>query len=154
MKDDISLKPSIYQTPSTSSQQELIQTSSQQAPQSQIVENKSTTFEYGNNNFIHFLCCLYCFAYYFPYVLGFKKNMSRSIANMKYDIESINKRLDIIHSLLESMNDKLICTPVSMVNNIFEKYENDIICIDTNDDLEMMENKLTNDKQFRAHVVI
>jgi hypothetical protein len=75
---------------------------------------------------------------------------------MKYEIESVNKFLDSFYSLLETINDKLNTNATFFIldNSVFEKYQDDIICIDNNDDLENMEDKLTNDKQYKAHVVI
>jgi len=74
---------------------------------------------------------------------------------MKYEIESVNKRLDSFYSLLETINDKLNSNNAfSNLDNVLDNYENEIICIDNNDDLEKMENKLTNDRQYKAYVVI
>lgn len=71
--------------------------------------------------------------------------MTRSITSMKYEIESVNKRLDVYQSLLESINDKLSYTSFSTINVVSEKYENDMICINNNEDLKKMEDFLTND---------
>lgn len=80
--------------------------------------------------------------------------MTRSIISMKYEIESINKRLDINQSLLESINNKLNYTSTSTINVTCEKYENDLICINNNTNLEKMEDMLTNNREFRGFVVI
>lgn len=75
---------------------------------------------------------------------------------MKYEIESVNKRLDSFYSLLETINDKLNSNTTfsTLDNNVSDKYQDDLIRIDNNDDLEKMEDKLTNDKQYKAYVVI
>lgn len=73
---------------------------------------------------------------------------------MKYDIDFMNKRVDAIYVLLESINDKLSNNMVSTtINNSTESYIDDLVSIDNDDDLEKMEDKLTNDKQFKAFVV-
>ncbi|XP_060857845.1 uncharacterized protein LOC132935339 [Metopolophium dirhodum] len=116
----------------------------QSTPKAQLTEpfknkdkrHQASNFEYDNDQ-------------------GFKKFISRSMTNMKYEIESVNKRLDSFYSLLETINDKLNSNNAfSNLDNVFDNYENDIICIDNNDDLEKMEDKLTNDRQYKAYVIV
>jgi hypothetical protein len=58
--------------------------------------------------------------------------------------------------LFETINDKLNSNTIFSIldNNVFDKYQDDLIRIDNNDDLEKMEDKLANDKQYKAYVVI
>lgn len=64
--------------------------------------------------------------------------------------------MDSFDLLLETINDKLNSnTSFSKFDNTsFDKYQEDIICIDNNDDLQKMADKLTNDREYKAYVVI
>lgn len=75
------------------------------------------------------------------------------MTNFKYEIDSIQRRLDIHTTLLENINE----TNESNINfnHVAEHYnDSDIICIDSIDDLNNVEDKLTNDRTFRVKIVI
>jgi len=40
-------------------------------------------------------------------ISAFKKFIKRSLTTLKYDVESIHKRMDVFESILEKIDDKL-----------------------------------------------
>ncbi|XP_060876264.1 uncharacterized protein LOC132949407 [Metopolophium dirhodum] len=82
---------------------------------------------------------------------SFKKFIKRSLTTLKYDVESIHKRMDVFEILLEKIDDKLSAKSNSFAET-FATHE-DINIIETDFDLSQMENKLTNDSLYRSSVV-
>lgn len=87
---------------------------------------------------------------YFP---AFKKIVTRSLTCMKYEIEVVQKRLDSMVTLIEKIHDKIENPSISSLNlhNVISDME--IISIDNNESLDVMEERLTNDKPFRTQMV-
>lgn len=85
------------------------------------------------------------------------KFTSCALTNMKYENEGIQKRLDIITTLIEKTNEKLdnsvLFSTNHTLNNIAD-YDNDIPCINSNDELKNAEDNLTDNRQYRAELVI
>lgn len=85
-------------------------------------------------------------------ISAFKKFIKRSLTTLKYDVENIHKRMDIIESLMEKIDDKL-----SGKSNIFSEtyatYEDDIKIIENDLDLNQMEDRLVKDSMYRSAVV-
>jgi len=76
---------------------------------------------------------------------------------MKYENEGIQKRLDIITTLIEKTNDKLDNSVLYSTNhplNSTADYDNDIPCINSNEELQNAEDNLTDNRQYRAELVI
>lgn len=73
---------------------------------------------------------------------------------MKYEVEVVQKRLDSMTSLLETIHDKIQNPSISSLNNIHNLVSDvEIISINYNEDLDIMEERLINDKPFRTQVV-
>jgi len=73
---------------------------------------------------------------------------------MKYEIEGVQKRLDSMASLLEKIHDKIENLSISSSNNIHDVISDmKIISIDNSESLDVMEERLTNDKPFRTQMV-
>jgi len=73
---------------------------------------------------------------------------------MKYEIEGVQKRLDSMASLLEKIHDKIENPSISSLNNIHNVISDmEIIQIDNSESLDVMEERLTNDKPFRTQMV-
>ena len=73
---------------------------------------------------------------------------------MKYEIEGVQKRLDSMASLLEKIHDKIENPSTSSLNNIHNVINDmEIISIDNSESLDVMEERLTNDKLFRTQMV-
>jgi len=72
---------------------------------------------------------------------------------MKYEIEVVQKRLDSMVTLIEKIHDKIENPSISSLNlhNVISDME--IISIDNNESLDVMEERLTNDKPFRTQMV-
>lgn len=84
-------------------------------------------------------------------ISAFKKFIKRSLTTLKYDVESIHKRMDVFESLLEKIDDK-----ISAKSNSFAETSathEDINIIENDFDLSQMENKLINDSLYRSSVV-
>lgn len=76
---------------------------------------------------------------------------------MKYENEGIQKRLDIITTLIEKTIEKIDNSILFSTNhtlNTTTHYDNDIPCINNNDELKNIEDNLTNNRQYRAELVI
>jgi len=86
------------------------------------------------------------------------KFTSRALTNMKYENEGIQKRLDIITTLIEKVDEKIDGSLLFSTNqslNTTADYENDCIpCINNNDELKSVEDNLTDNRQYRAKLVI
>jgi len=91
-------------------------------------------------------------------VLAFKKFTSRALTNMKYENEGIQKRLDIVTTLIEKFDEKIDNSLLFSTNhtlNTTADYENDFIpCINNNDELKSVDDNLTNNRQYRAQLII
>ncbi|KAL5233798.1 hypothetical protein ACI65C_001208 [Semiaphis heraclei] len=86
---------------------------------------------------------------------AFKKIITRSLTCMKYEIEGVQKRLDSMASLLEKMYDKIENPSISSLNNINNLISDiEIIAIEDNESLDVIEERLTNDKPFRTQMVL
>lgn len=73
---------------------------------------------------------------------------------MKYEIEGVQKRLDSMASLLEKIHDKIENPSISSLNNIHNVISDmEIISIDNSESLDVMEERLTNDKPFKTQMV-
>lgn len=74
---------------------------------------------------------------------------------MKYEIEGVQKRLDSMASLLEKIYNKIENPSISSFNNINNVIISDIeiIAIEDNESLDVIEERLTNDKPFRTQMV-
>ncbi|KAL4098136.1 hypothetical protein QTP88_022798 [Uroleucon formosanum] len=87
----------------------------------------------------------------------FMKFTSCALTNMKYENEGIQKRLDIITTLIEKTNEKLdnsvLFSTNHTLNNIAD-YDNDIPCINSNDELKNAEDNLTDNRQYRAELIV
>lgn len=86
------------------------------------------------------------------------KFTSRALTNMKYENEGIQKRLDIITTLIEKIDEKIDSSLSFSINhtlNTIADYEDDYIpCINNNDELKNTEDNLTDNRQYRAKLVI
>jgi len=87
------------------------------------------------------------------------KFTSRALTNMKYENEGIQKRLDIITTLIEKVDEKIdnsLLFSTNHTRNTTAVYENDdcIPCINNNDELKSAEDNLTDNRQYRAQLVI
>lgn len=69
---------------------------------------------------------------------------------MKYDIQNIHTRMDVLETLLEKIDGKLSVQPNIFTSDIQE----DIIIIDNDDNLQKAESKFINDALYRSNVVI
>lgn len=79
--------------------------------------------------------------------------MTRSLTNIKYEIESIQKRQDSFRDLLETYFEKL-SNPSTNHSSIWDSdIFHEIICIENDNQLELMEEKLTTDKSYKNQVV-
>ncbi|XP_029347895.1 uncharacterized protein LOC115034692, partial [Acyrthosiphon pisum] len=85
---------------------------------------------------------------------AFKKIVTRSLTCIKYEIEVVQKRLDSMATLIEKIHDKIENPSISSLNlhNVISDME--IISIDNNESLDVMEERLTNDKPFRTQMVL
>ncbi|CAI6376583.1 unnamed protein product [Macrosiphum euphorbiae] len=79
---------------------------------------------------------------------AFKKNIRRSLTTLKYDVQNIHTRMDVLEALLEKIDGKL-----SGCSNIITSDKEDIIIIDNDDDLHKAEDKLTNDASYRSNMI-
>lgn len=68
---------------------------------------------------------------------------------MKYDIQNIHTRMDVLETLLEKIDGKLSVQPNINTLDIQE----DIIIIENDDDLQKAESKFINDALYRSNVV-
>ncbi|XP_025192773.1 uncharacterized protein LOC112592846 [Melanaphis sacchari] len=85
---------------------------------------------------------------------AFKKFVTRSLTNIKYEIESIQKRQDSFRELLESYFEKL-SNPSTHHSSIWDSdVFHEIICIENDNQLELMEEKLTTDKSYKNQVIV
>lgn len=89
---------------------------------------------------------LYCF-------LAFKKFVTRSLTCIKYEIESIQKRQDSFHTLLETYVEKLSNPSILPAGNWDSDVFYELVCIENINELEMMEERLVTDKSYRNQVV-
>lgn len=85
----------------------------------------------------------------------FKKFVKRSLINLKYDIENMHKSIDALESTTQKILDKLGDYQggnIAVNNNDFE---NDIefSTIQSDDDLNVVEGRLTSDRLYRKAVV-
>jgi len=71
---------------------------------------------------------------------------------LKYDVESIQKRLDLLISLQEKTYSFLTQNDCSILNSS-AVYHFEITCIDSDDELVHFEDKLLN-KEFRTQMVM
>lgn len=71
---------------------------------------------------------------------------------MKYDVESVQKRLDLLISLQEKTYDFLTQNNGCSIFNSSDVHHFEITFIDNDDDLEHFEDKLIN-KEFRTQMV-
>jgi len=81
-------------------------------------------------------------------ISAFKKNIRRSLTTLKYDVQNIHTRMDVLETLLEKIDSKLSGQP-----NIITSDKEDINIIDNDNDLHKAEDKLTNDALYRSNVV-
>lgn len=85
------------------------------------------------------------------------KFTSRALINMKYENEGIQKRLDIITTLIEKVDEKIDSSLSFSTNNILNTtadYEDNCIpCINNNDELKNIEDNLTDNRQYRGKLV-
>jgi len=73
---------------------------------------------------------------------------------MKYEIEGVQNRLDSMASLLEKIHDKIENPSISSLNNIHNEISDiELISIDSSESVNVMEERLTNDKPFRTQMV-
>ncbi|CAI6353126.1 unnamed protein product [Macrosiphum euphorbiae] len=85
---------------------------------------------------------------------AFKKFVTRSLTNIKYEIESIQKRQDSFRELLETYFEKF-SNPSTHHSTIFDSdVFNEIICIEYDNELEIMEEKLMTDKSYKNQVIV
>ncbi|KAL5246089.1 hypothetical protein ACI65C_013497, partial [Semiaphis heraclei] len=85
---------------------------------------------------------------------AFKKFVTRSLTNIKYEIESIQKRQDSFRDLLETYFEKL-SNPSTNHSSIWDSdIFHEIICIENDNQLELMEEKLTTDKSYKNQVMV
>lgn len=80
---------------------------------------------------------------------AFKTNIRRSLITMKYDIQNIHTRMDVLETLLEKIDGKLSVQPNIFTSDIQE----DIIIIDNDDNLQKAESKFINDALYRSNVI-
>lgn len=62
-------------------------------------------------------------------ILAFKKNIRRSLTTLKYDVQNIHTRMDVLETLLEKIDSKLSGQP-----NIMTSDKEDITIIDNDND--------------------
>jgi len=87
------------------------------------------------------------------YFIAFKKFVTRSLTNIKYEIESIQKRQDSFRELIETYFEKL-SHPSTHHSSIWDSdVFHEIICIENDYELEIMEEKLNTDKSYKNQVV-
>lgn len=73
--------------------------------------------------------------------------------NLKYDAEHFHKRFDAQESLLEKILAKLDYQESKGSSKVYDCNDVDLGVIDNDEDLNNMEEKLINDKQYRNAVV-
>lgn len=86
------------------------------------------------------------------FIQAFKKFVTRSLTNIKFEIESIQKRQDSFHTLIETYLEKLSNSstqPAVWDSDIFHE----IMYIENDNELQVMEDKLATDKSYRNQVV-
>lgn len=67
---------------------------------------------------------------------------------LKYDVQNIHTRMDVLETLLEKIDGKLSGQP-----DIIYSDKVDINIINNDEDLQKAEDKLTNDALYRSNVV-
>lgn len=94
---------------------------------------------------------LYTYKCLFTFQL-LKKIVTRSLTCMKYEIVVVQKRLNSMATLIEKIHEKIENPSISSLNlhNVISDIE--IISID-NESLDVIEERLTNDKPFRTQMV-
>jgi len=76
--------------------------------------------------------------------------VKRSLTTLKYDVENVHRRIDGLETVLEKIHDKLS----GQSNNSFITIEEDILIVVNDDnDLMILEDKLTNDSLYYSIVV-
>jgi len=87
------------------------------------------------------------------YFIALKKFVTRSLTNIKYEIESIQKRQDSFRELFEIYFERL-SNPSTHHSSIWDSdVFHEIICIENDNELEIMEEKLITDKSYKKQVV-
>lgn len=87
----------------------------------------------------------------FKFISAFKKFVKRSLTTLKYDVENVHRRIDGLETLLEKIHDNL--SGQSINNSSFITIEEDILVVNDDNDLKILEDKLTNDSLYRSIVV-
>ncbi|KAF0746607.1 DUF4806 domain-containing protein [Aphis craccivora] len=83
------------------------------------------------------------------------KIVNRNIITLKHEVKNIQDRLDTVINMQEKMYEHL-CNSLTIVKNnaSFDESNNfDIICINNEDDLNIMEHKLTEDESFKKSMI-
>lgn len=84
-----------------------------------------------------------------------QRGIERNIIVIKHEIKNFHDRLDSVVKMQEVILDKINNLQPLMTAPFFDDNdENTIIYINDHDSLQVMEDKLTNDKNFRKKVVI
>ena len=87
------------------------------------------------------------------FFIAFKQFVTRSLTNIKYEIESIQKRQDSFRELLETYFEKF-SNPSTHHSTIWDSdVFHEIICIEYDNELEIMGEKLMTDKSYKNQVV-
>jgi len=86
-------------------------------------------------------------------ITDFQKSVNRQLIVQKHESKNIQDRLDIIISMQEKMYEKL-CDHTTSVNTGEDMFENVLMCIDNDECLNEMEEKLVSDMSHRKKVVI
>lgn len=87
------------------------------------------------------------------HVSAFKKFLKRSLITLKYDVESVQRRLDGFETLLEKIDEKLGMQQNAHIIMSDTTFDEGIIFIETETDLNKMEDRLINDSLYRSTLV-
>lgn len=89
----------------------------------------------------------------FVLFIAFKQIVSRNQVTIKYEIKNIQERLDLISNMQEKILDKLINNQ-TIIDYTECNYEEFLTPMESDEELEKMEDKIKTDLAYRKTVVI
>lgn len=104
------------------------------------------------NNYI-ILIPWYLYDKDFVLFIAFKQIVSRNQVTIKYEIKNIQERLDLISNMQEKILDKLINNQ-TIIDYTEYNYEEFLTPMESDEELEKMEDKIKTDLAYRKTVVI
>jgi len=86
-------------------------------------------------------------------IIDFKQIVNRNQVTIKYEIKNIQERLDLILNMQEKILDKLINNQ-TIIDYTECNYEEFLIPMESDEELEQLEDKIKTNLAYRKSVVI